>query len=94
MQPLLGLSHLHDVLELQFGADWKSRWTYKYKKELNQIDYLLVSDPLRDVFESAGVERRGIHEIDKVTGEIPFPTVTSWTSAASDHGAVWADFDL
>ncbi len=94
MSPLLDMEHLHDVLELQFGAAMDSRWTYKYKNELNQIDYLLVSDPLRDAFVAAGVERRGIHQIDKVTGETPFPSVTSWTSAASDHGAVWADFDL
>lgn len=94
MQPLLGVKHLHDTLELQFGTEMDKRWSYKYKKELNQIDYLLVSEPLREAFVEAGVERRGIHEIGKVTGETAFPSVTSWTSAASDHGAVWADFDL
>jgi hypothetical protein len=70
------------------------RWTYKYRNELNQIDYLLVSTPLKDALVDAGIERRGIHEIEKVTGEIPFSSVTHWTTAASDHGAVWADFKV
>ena len=26
--------------------------------------------------------------------EEQFDTVTNWTNAASDHGAVWADFDF
>jgi endonuclease/exonuclease/phosphatase family metal-dependent hydrolase len=94
LAPLLRLPGLHDVLELQFGADMSQRWTYKYKNELNQIDYLLVSKPLKEAFVAAGIERRGIHGIQSVTGEAPFPSVTSWTTAASDHGAVWADFAL
>ena len=94
LAPLLGLPDLHDVLELQFGSTMSDRWTYKYKNELNQIDYLLVSKPLKDAFQQAGIERRGIHGINAVTGETPFPSVTSWTTAASDHGAIWADFDL
>ena len=29
-----------------------------------------------------------------IEDEVEFDTVTHWTNAASDHGAVWADFDL
>lgn len=94
MKPLINLPSLHDVLEWKFSTSMADRWTYKYRKELNQIDYLLVSTPLRDALVDAGIERRGIHEIDQVTGEKPFPSVTHWTTAASDHGAVWADFDV
>lgn len=94
MKPLVKLPGLHDVLEWKFGKTMTDRWTYKYRNELNQIDYLLVSTPLRDALVDAGIERRGIHEIEKVTGEKPFSSVTHWTTAASDHGAVWADFKV
>lgn len=95
LAPLLRKRHLHDVLELKYGADMNERWTYKYRAELNQIDYLLVSKPLKDAFQDAGIERRGIPGIaDVIPGIVPFPTVTSWRTAASDHGAIWADFTL
>lgn len=96
LKPLLNTPKLHDVLELQFGNDWDERWTYRYREELNQIDYLLVSEPLKERFERAGVERRGMHDVSAATGGAvqPFPEVTSPTTSASDHGAVWADFDL
>jgi endonuclease/exonuclease/phosphatase family metal-dependent hydrolase len=91
---LLTHPRLHDVLSLQF-PDAKDRWTYHYTKK-EQIDYLLVSDPLKDKFVQAGVERRGIFELDKLTGgiETQFPSVTAETNAASDHGAVWAEFEF
>ena len=94
LAPLLGLPRLHDVLALQF-PDPADRWTYHYTKK-EQIDYLLVSDPLKDKFVQAGVERRGIFDLDKITGgiETQFPSVTAETNAASDHGAVWAEFTL
>lgn len=94
LQPLLGTANLSDVLALQFpnAAD---RWTYHYKKH-EQIDYVLVSKPLREAFVRAGVERRGIFELSKITNgaETEFATVTKHTDAASDHGAVWAEFAL
>jgi endonuclease/exonuclease/phosphatase family metal-dependent hydrolase len=94
LAPLLGVPNLFDVLALQFpnAAD---RWSYHYKKN-EQIDYLLVSKPLRDAFVTAGVERRGMFEVDKFSaGAIaPYREVTSDTVSASDHGAVWADFNL
>jgi endonuclease/exonuclease/phosphatase family metal-dependent hydrolase len=91
---LLSLPRLHDVLALQF-PDAKDRWTYHYKKQ-EQIDYLLVSDPLKDRFVQAGVERRGIFDLAAITGgiEAAFDSVTAATNAASDHGAVWAEFQL
>lgn len=92
MQPLLGVANLFDVLEVQFGNNAQQRWTYKYGSQLNQIDYLLVSKPLKDGLQQAGVERRGMHGVQNLTGQPPFPSVTSATSAASDHGSVWAEF--
>ena len=86
---LLGMQRLHDVLELHF-SDPADRWTYRFRNNNQQIDYVLVSDPLRDAFRSAGVERRGM--FTNVT--TPFDTVTNWRNSASDHAAVWADFQL
>ena len=97
--PLAGLlrtRNLFDVLAVQF-ADPRDRWTYKDK---SQLDYLLVSRPLADAMLSAGVERRGLFEADKLTRKLPsgqicpFPSVTSDTNDASDHAAVWAEFRM
>ena len=92
---LLGNNGLTDVLKLAFPNDSAMRWTYHYDRN-EQIDYILVSTPLASVFQGAGVERRGIADVDGYSNGtiIPFSSVTSWRDAASDHGAVWADFDL
>ena len=93
-QPLRGLlrmQRLHDVLSLQFPNSPEDRWTYRFRNENQQIDYVLVSDPLRDALRQAGVERRGMFTNGFTT---PFNSVTSWRNAASDHAAVWADFSL
>jgi len=70
-----------------------ARWTYHFQG-VQQIDYLLVSKPLKSAFVQAGVERRGIHQLSVITQgqETEFDTVTSGANAASDHGAVWAEF--
>jgi len=96
LSPLLNMQNLFDVLQLQFGNKKESRWTYQYKNKLDQIDYLLVSKPLKDLFQQAGVERRGMFELAKHSkgAENSFDTVTSPANAASDHGAVWADFNI
>lgn len=95
LQSLLATPNLFDALALQFPQQPEPRWTYFYEQK-TQIDFVLVSKPLRDAFVAAGVERRGIHGLDRITGgaETQFPTVTSTSDAASDHGAVWAEFSL
>lgn len=94
LAPLLRVANLHDVLHLQFpqAAD---RWTYHFERN-EQIDYLLVSEPLKAALQNAGVERRGIFNVETFSGGTiqPFNTVTKYTEAASDHGAVWAQFTL
>jgi len=96
LAPILGVQNLHDVLEVQFGNQPSKRGTYSYQNKLQQIDYILVSEPLKKALQSAGVERRGIFELKKVTdgAETEFKTVTSLSNTASDHGAVWAEFGL
>jgi endonuclease/exonuclease/phosphatase family metal-dependent hydrolase len=98
------MAHLHDVLALQFPDHPGRRWTYFFDG-FDQIDYILVSDALRSKFKSAGVLRKGIPDVEATTSrpsaaaagvvkETGYPSVTSWTNSASDHGAVWAEFDV
>lgn len=61
-----------------------------YLKQNKQFDYLLVSKALAAKYKDSGVERRGIFKA--VGGS--FPTVTSEVNQASDHAAVWAEFDI
>ena len=101
LQPLLNVQNMYDVLELQFPVDPMKRWTY-YFNQFEQIDFVLVSKPLKDRFHKAGVKRRGMHKLKKLTMssdglvdvEKEYDTVTHWTNAASDHGAVWAEFEF
>jgi endonuclease/exonuclease/phosphatase family metal-dependent hydrolase len=94
LQPVLAAPHLSDVLAAHF-QNAAERWTYHYKKN-EQIDYILVSGPMRQGLTAAGVERRGMFGVDQFSGGTiqPFPTVTGKKASASDHGAVWADFSL
>ncbi len=101
LRSLLDVPNLYDVLALQFPNTPMKRWTYHYD-QFEQIDYILVSAPLQQRFHRAGVERRGIHRLNALTTssggmvdiEKEYNSVTHWTNAASDHGAVWAEFDL
>ena len=49
-----------------------------------------------EAFVDARIERRGLLDVEKLAGaaEKPFPTVADATTDASDHGAVWAEFEL
>jgi endonuclease/exonuclease/phosphatase family metal-dependent hydrolase len=66
--------------------------TYTSGNTLNQkIDYLLLSPELWDRLRAVDVERRGVWAPRSVQ---PFPSVTSRTTEASDHGALFMDLDL
>ena len=86
LSPLLGLPGLHDV---SIVLPEEERYTYIYRNQKNQIDYLLVSEPLRDALQNVSIERRGMH---KVAGHLK--TVTNEANAASDHAAIVAEFQL
>lgn len=53
-----------------------------------------------DATADAGIEQRGLFEADKLTKNLPsdqvqpFPTVAKNTNDASDHAAVWAEFNI
>jgi endonuclease/exonuclease/phosphatase family metal-dependent hydrolase len=55
-----------------------------------KLDYLMLSPPLWQEVQHAGLETRGIH----ADGIKSFDTVKSELDAASDHAALYADLDL
>jgi endonuclease/exonuclease/phosphatase family metal-dependent hydrolase len=95
LSPLLTQNGLSDVLASAHGPAADKRWTYRYGDEFNQIDYILVSDALRQDLTGAAVERRGMapEKLDgSNAGVTAFSGITSWHNAGSDHAAVFADF--
>ena len=95
--PLFATPKLHNALDLA-GVPPKDRWTYFYgaRKQYNTIDYMLVSDALRPLVKAAGLERRGMFNLAKLTNgaQSSFKGIDHWKLAASDHAAVWVDFNL
>ena len=97
LKPLFATPGLRNVLDV-VGHPKDDRWTYYYGKDkaFNVIDYLLVSEALSKRVEAAGLERRGMFDLAKLTGgtQSSFPGLTNWKLAGSDHALVWADFDI
>ncbi len=97
LAPLLQRAGLRNTLaKLPNDAD---RWTHRddaVPSKNDQIDYLLVSEALWPRLREVGIERRGIWASAKKTREKypPLSTITGDSNCASDHAAVWADFDL
>lgn len=85
LSPLLAKEGLYNVnLEL----DPSQRGTYRTGRE--QLDYLIISDALKDILQNVHIERRGMY-----SKKWPhYDTVTGRRTEASDHGAVVADFQL
>lgn len=83
LKPLLDKKDLYDVLRSHKGP----RATFSSGKD--QIDYLLVSKPLRSLMTAVGINRKGwFKEPTK------FKEVTGKATQASDHAAVWAEFNI
>jgi endonuclease/exonuclease/phosphatase family metal-dependent hydrolase len=90
LKPLLTTPGLCDVLKspLHHGPSWT------YHDGRQQIDYLLVSQPLFASLKSVGIERRGLFHKTNFGGKFPyFAEVTDEVTQASDHAAVWAEFE-
>lgn len=97
LSPLTGMAGLTDVLSSAAGPPADRRWTYRFGNDFNQIDHILVSEPLAAALTGAGIERRGMapETLDgSNAGVQSFPGITDWRNAGSDHAAVFADFDL
>lgn len=86
LEPLVKKSGLYNsILELPAS----DRGTFGAGKK--QLDYLFVSDALKQYLQSVHVERRGVFTKSKWT---PYPSVKSKRTQASDHAAVVAEFLL
>jgi endonuclease/exonuclease/phosphatase family metal-dependent hydrolase len=97
LSPLLEREGLRNSFEkLPNDVD---RWTHRddaAPSKNDQIDYLLISEALWPRLREVGIERRGIWASEEKT-RVKYPpltTVTGDSNSASDHAAVWADFDL
>jgi endonuclease/exonuclease/phosphatase family metal-dependent hydrolase len=103
LAPLLSdFKGLTNILAAQYPQE-EDRWTYAYKKSKNniirqQLDYILVSEPLRQKFVKAGIVRGGIYKLEDVCDpnkvEKSWDTVTKEEEQASDHAGIWAEFRL
>lgn len=86
LEKLVNLPNLFDVLSLPtFNGE---RWTYHSGNQ--QLDYLLVSKPIFDGLKTVGIERRGLFKKNNPS----FPEVTNKVTQASDHAAVFAEFEI
>lgn len=84
LKPLVSVPNLFSIIDKVEG----DKGTYLYGSQT--IDNIFVSKALFDKIKSAGIERRGIFHKTKPH----FDTVTGPQNQASDHAAIWADFDL
>ncbi len=80
---LMAVPNLTDVLKTV-----NPNWTYHTGNE--QIDYLLVSKPIADNLKAVGIERRGIFRNNNPR----FAEVTNKVTQASDHAAVFVEFEV
>jgi endonuclease/exonuclease/phosphatase family metal-dependent hydrolase len=94
IQPLTSHPQLVDVISAKLPAT--DQWSYAYKNKKQRLDYLLCSTALAAHCTSAGIERRGMFDLAKLTGNAqqPFPTVKDQKTSASDHAGIFADFAL
>ena len=70
--------------------------TYGKCTEKDKIDYILMSPKLAAKMVSGGIERHGMWVTDKKKKVLfdHFPEVKGPLDSASDHAAVWAEFDI
>ncbi len=83
LKNLMTVENLTDVLK---NVD--PNWTYHTGDD--QIDYLLVSKPIADNLKKVGIERHGIFRKNNAS----FPEVTNKVTQASDHAAVFVEFEV
>ena len=99
LEPLLGPgTPLKDAASLP-GFDTGPRpGTFQSCTLRNRLDYILVSPELADTVTKGGVTRSGLWgnptNVNPPQDWEIFPEITHSKHAASDHAAVWFDFEL
>ena len=68
LKPLVSTPKLTNVFDLT-GRPANDRWTYYYgaSTQFNRIDMIFVSDALKPFVKGAGIERRGMPDLAKIT---------------------------
>jgi len=95
LAPLLGAgSDLKDVFLHDKFDDGGRPGTYGNCAKSNKIDYLLLSPALFNRVTKGGVWREGVWGGEHGTLFPHYDEITANYQAASDHAAVWAEFDL
>jgi endonuclease/exonuclease/phosphatase family metal-dependent hydrolase len=95
ISPLAGSGLVTDVFDVAGTAN-DARWTYFYRNQFNQIDYVMVSPKLRSKVKAVHVFREGMPiAIDRPSlGITPLAGMTSFANSASDHAAIAVDLDF
>lgn len=95
LKPLLGAnSNLTDVMSHdKFISDGRPG-TFLNGNASDKLDYILMSPKLSKRVQKCGIERRGVWGGKNGTLFPHLPQVESSKDAASDHAALWVDFDL
>jgi endonuclease/exonuclease/phosphatase family metal-dependent hydrolase len=93
LEPLVADTDLTDA-----GAhddfEWGER-TGTYEGGKDQIDYLLLSPALDELYDGGGVSREGIWHGPRVKNPwTMLPTLEKPEQAASDHAAIWVDLKI
>ncbi len=95
LAPLLaGSPKLTDIFDhSKFVGDGRPG-TYANGGKNDKLDYILMSPQLAGKVSACGIERRGVWGGKNGTLFDHIPEIKSAKDAASDHAALWADFDL
>ncbi len=95
LKPLLGDSApLKDVSEGPNFDDEGRPGTYGNSARSNKIDYILCSPELMKKMKRGGISHMGVWGGENGTLFPHYDTITGKHEAASDHAAIWADFDI
>lgn len=95
--PLKSLLQQTDLVEVSTEPGFDNGGfpgTYKDCGPKDKFDYILMSPKLAKKFKAGGIERRGMFVGKTGKKFLHFPEVAKPMDAASDHAAVWAEFDI
>jgi endonuclease/exonuclease/phosphatase family metal-dependent hydrolase len=103
LDPLFACPDLVPIVDpaLPMTERYTQYWEDGKKGErLTQLDYIFVSKTLHQKLKKFGFVREGIFDIEKAATDAgaapvkPYDTVSAWNLSASDHAALWAQFEV
>ncbi|PZU57977.1 MAG: endonuclease/exonuclease/phosphatase [Sphingobium sp.] len=94
LQPLLAHTDLQDISAYPGFNNGGRPGTFGASTASNKIDYILLSPALFARVKGGGIFRKGMWPGVQPKKWDAYPELTREEEAASDHGAIYADFDL